>query len=83
MVSNSRINCLVRNFRIFSPVRDQSPLESVKGSLVSFRIESDCEHLLAWRDVVAHKQIKRRGDRNIVDLRYMFDGSDCTWLNLL
>ena len=49
---DARIDRFVRNFRVFRPVRYQSPLKRVEGALLRFGIESDGQDFLTRGDIV-------------------------------
>jgi hypothetical protein len=54
---NPRVDRPVRNFWIFSPVRDQTPSQRIQASLFGLRIIPNGENVLAWRDIPTDRQV--------------------------
>jgi hypothetical protein len=65
-LSRPSVDRLVRDFRIFGPVWNQSPLQSIQSALLSFRIEPDREHILCGSDIPTYRQIPFRRYRNVI-----------------
>ena len=53
-----RVDGLVGNLWIFGPVRNQTPLQSVQGALLSFRVEPDRKNLPSRSNVPTDRQTR-------------------------